>query len=65
MPPEKPWLDDVLAEAARHPRQHCSLKVESLSRLHRELGAAAVSQWEAVRALRGNTSLLFNTVNNS
>lgn len=43
--------DDVLAEAACHPRQAGSLQVESLSRLHRELGAAAVPQGQAVGAL--------------
>lgn len=43
--------DDVLAEAACHPRQGGSLQVESLSRLHCELGAAAVPQGQAVGAL--------------
>ncbi len=47
--------DDVLAEATRHPRQAGSLQVESLSRLHCKLGAAAVPQGQPVRALEVKT----------
>lgn len=43
--------DDVLAEAACHPRQAGGLQVESLSCLHRKLGAAAVPQGQPVGAL--------------
>lgn len=53
MPPQIPWFDDVMAEAAGHPRQHSGLQVESLPRLHCTLGAAAVSQRKTVRALEG------------
>lgn len=48
-------LDHVLADAARQSRQAGGLQVEGLARLHGELGAAAVSQGQAVRALRGGT----------
>lgn len=43
MPGQISRPDDILAEAARHPRQAGSLQVESLSCLHGELRAAAVS----------------------
>lgn len=45
------WPDDVLAEAACYPCQASSLQVESLSRLHGELGAATVPQGQTVGAL--------------
>lgn len=51
MPGQISRPDDVLAEAARHPRQAGGLQVESLSRLHGELGAAAVPQRQAVGTL--------------
>lgn len=55
MPGQISWPDDVLAEAASHLRQAGSLQVESLSRLHCELGAAAVPQGQAVGALEVQT----------
>lgn len=44
VPGQISWPDDVLAEAASHPRQPVGLQVKSLSRLHCKLGAATVSQ---------------------
>lgn len=55
MPGQIRRLDHVLADAARQSRQAGGLQVEGLARLHGELGAAAVSQGQAVRALRGGT----------
>lgn len=55
MPGKIPRPDDVLAEAAGHPRQAGGLQVESLSRLHSELGAAAVPQGQAMGALKVQT----------
>lgn len=55
MPGQISRPDDVLAETAGHPRQSGSLQVESLSRLHCKLGAAAVSQGQAVGALEVQT----------
>ena len=55
MPGKIPRPDDVLAEAAGHPRQAGGLQVESLSRLHCELWAAAVPQGKAVGALKVQT----------
>lgn len=55
MPGKIPRSNDVLAEAAGHPRQAGRLQVESLSRLHCELGAAAVPQGQAVGALKVQT----------
>ena len=55
MPGQITRSDDVLADAARHPRQAGGLQVESLSRLHCELGAAAVPQGQAVGALEAQT----------
>lgn len=53
VPGQVPRPDDVLAEAARHPRQAGGLQVERLPRLHGELGAAAVPQGQPVGALEG------------
>lgn len=55
MPGQIRRLDHVLADAARQSRQAGGLQVEGLARLHGELGAAAVSHGQAVRALRGGT----------
>lgn len=63
MPGQISRPDDVLAEAACHPRQAGSLQVESLSRLHRELGAAAVPQGQAVGALDIQIKQRLDTVN--
>lgn len=50
MPGEIPRPDDVLADATCNLRQAGSLQEERLSRLHREFGAAAVPQGQAVGA---------------
>lgn len=50
MPGQESRPDDVLADATSHPRQAGGLQVESLSRLHGELGAATVPQGQAVGA---------------
>ena len=55
MPGQVSRPDDVLAEAACHPRQAGGLQVESLSCLHRKLGAAAVPQGQPVGALVTHT----------
>lgn len=55
MPGQVSRSDDVLAEATCHPRQAGGLQIESLSRLHCELGAAAVPQGQAVGALEVRT----------
>lgn len=61
MPGQISRPDDILAEAARHPRQAGSLQVESLSCLHGELRAAAVSQGQAVGALDVQRKQISNT----
>lgn len=55
MPGQEPRLDHVLAYAACQSRQASDMQVEGLARLDGELGTAAVSQGQAVRALREET----------
>lgn len=55
MPRQISGPDDVLAEAACHPRQAGSLKVERLSCLHCKFRAAAVPQGQAMGALDKET----------
>lgn len=58
MPGQISWPDDVPADATRHLREGGGLQEESLSRLHCELGAAAVPQGQAVRALQVETDTI-------
>lgn len=55
MPGQVSRPDDVVAKATRQLRQAGGLQEESLPRLHRELGAAAVPQGQAVGALWAQT----------